>query len=425
MYIFVHFFYNDIFLGVVLKNYTNMPASATYPERKNKPSVKDWLPVISLAIAAFVFNTTEFAPIGLLSDIAKDLKVSEAHAGLLITIYAWVVAIASLPLILICGKIERRKLLCIIFILFIVSHFLSFFSTNYVMLMISRIGVACAHSIFWSIASPLAVRVAPEGHKSTALSLIAAGSSIAMILGLPLGRTIGLYLGWRVTFLCVAIVAILVMIVLLRLLPTLQSNNSGSIKSLPVLLKRPALMWLFVLTAIIITAHFTGYSYIEPFMNDVAKLDSDFATFTLLLFGLAGFVGSIIFSRYNDKHPIWLMTASIISIAISLFLLYPSIVSSYSLIGLCVFWGICIMIIGLIFQSKVIELAPDATAVAMSIYSGIYNVGIGGGALIGGIVSTHLSLQYIGVTGGAIALLALALYLVFMLPLLKKKDPFP
>ena len=75
---------------------------------------------------------------------------------------------------------------------------------------------------------------------------------------------------------------------------------------------------------------------------------------------------------------------------------------------LCVFWGLAINSYNLVFQSEIIRNAPQGTAVAMSIYSGIYNVGIGTGALVGGAVCDGIGIQYIGYTGGAIVLIALA-----------------
>lgn len=134
-------------------------------KQNNKKSLLGaWLPVIGLTFSAFVFNTSEFVPIGLLTDIAHDFSISEAGAGMLITIYAWVVALASLPLMLMVSKMENRKLMLVILCVFIISHILSAFSYNYYMLMVSRIGVACAHAIFWSVVSPLAVRVVVLWH---------------------------------------------------------------------------------------------------------------------------------------------------------------------------------------------------------------------------------------------------------------------
>ena len=104
--------------------------------------MKQWLPLAGLMLAAFIFNTSEFIPIGLLSDIAADFGISESHAGMMITIYAWVVAIASLPLMLVFARTESKKLMLSIVALFVASHVLSGVSTSFNMLMLSRIGVA-------------------------------------------------------------------------------------------------------------------------------------------------------------------------------------------------------------------------------------------------------------------------------------------
>lgn len=221
----------------------------------NKAQVKSWLPVIGLTFSAFVFNTSEFVPIGLLSDIATDFQISEAHAGLLITIYAWVVALVSLPLMMLLSKLKYCKLLFMVIGLFIASHLLSAIANTYLLLMISRIGVACSHAIFWSIASPLAVQVAPNGQRSVALSLLIAGTSIAMIIGLPIGRIIGLHVGWRATFFYIAVAASVVLLLLVWIFPKVSGQNSISLRELPSFLEKPALMGVFILTLLLITAH--------------------------------------------------------------------------------------------------------------------------------------------------------------------------
>lgn len=365
-----------------------------------------WIPVILLACSAFVFNTTEFAPIALLSDIAADLGITTSHAGLLVTIYAWMVAILSLPLMLLCAGMERRALLRNLFLLFIASHLLSSVANNFSVLLLSRIGVACAHSVFWAITVPLAVRIAPPSYGSRALGILSTGTALAMVLGLPLGRAIGLYLGWRMTFLCIGVMALLVMAALLKHLPVLPSLHSGNLKSLPGLLKRPALVGLYLLTALLVTGHFTAYTYIEPFIIEVVRGSENFATFVLLLFGLAGVVGCYLFTVTNDRHPTATFAIPVCLIAVCLLLLLPAARTLWGLVAVCMVWGMAMSTVNLVLQARLVAVAPDATDVAMSMQSGIYNIGIGSGAFVGGLVTDHLGLAMVGLVAGGIAVIA-------------------
>lgn len=366
-----------------------------------------WLRVVTLAIAAFIFNTTEFVPVGLLSDIAASFHMETAQTGIMLTIYAWVVALMSLPFMLLTSQVERRKLLICLFVLFIASHILSFMAWSFTVLVISRIGVAFAHAIFWSITASLAIRLAPAGKRAQALSLLATGTALAMVLGLPVGRIVGQYFGWRTTFLAIGVGAFLTLLCLIKLLPLLPSEHSGSLKSLPVLFRRPALMSIYLLTVVVVTAHYTAYSYIEPFVQNIAGLSANFTTVLLLILGGAGIIGSVIFGKLGNNHASVLVSVAIALLMACLLLLMPASVSETHLAILSIFWGIAIMMIGLGMQVKVLALAPDATDVAMSLFSGIFNIGIGAGALVGNQVSLHWSMADIGYVGAIPAFLAL------------------
>ena len=366
-----------------------------------------WLRVVTLAIAAFIFNTTEFVPVGLLSDIAQSFQMETAQVGILLTIYAWVVALMSLPFMLLTSQMERRKLLIGLFVLFIASHVLSFLAWNFTVLVISRIGIAFAHAIFWSITASLAIRLAPAGKRAQALSLLATGTALAMVLGLPIGRIVGQYFGWRTTFFAIGMGALITLLCLIKLLPKLPSEHSGSLKSLPVLFRRPALMSIYLLTVIVVTAHYTAYSYIEPFVQVVAGFSANFATVLLLLLGGAGIIGSILFGKLGNQHASLLVSGAIGALMLCLVLLMPAAGSETNLAILSICWGVAMMIIGLGMQVKVLALAPDATDVAMSLFSGIFNLGIGAGALVGNQISLHFSMSAIGYLGAIPALAAL------------------
>lgn len=376
-------------------------------QQEEAGALKLWAPVAGLTLSAFIFNTSEFIPIGLLSDIARDFQITESQAGMIITVYAWIVTVLSLPLMLLASKVEFKKLLLGILSLFVLSHFLSAVAPSYLTLMLSRAGVAFSHSIFWSIASPLAVKIAPQGKRAAALGMVITGTSVAMIAGLPLGRMIGLYMGWRATFLCIGIVALAVALFLLFVFPRVPAGSQGSsVSKLPGIVKNPALIGVYALTALIFTANFTAYSYIEPFMAQIAHMPESEITFSLTMFGIAGIVASIFFSHFYERHPVFFFATGTFGLSLFLLLLKFSAVHIWSAMVLCVFWGVTFTIFGLVFQSVVIRLEPQATPIAMSIYSGIANVGIGGGALVGGWVCALPAIEWIGYAGAAFAFVA-------------------
>ena len=369
---------------------------------------KQWVSVCALAVGAFIFNTTEYIPIALLSDIGQSFGKPATEVGMMITVYAWIVALLSLPLMLMTKNIERRKLLLMLFALFALFHALSFFSWNFNILLVSRIGIALTHAVFWSITASLAVRLAPAGKTNQALGLLSTGTVLAMVLGIPLGRVVGQYFGWQLSFLLIGVCAAGVMLVLAKNLPTLPSQNTGSLSSLPSLFKRRNLMLLYARTVLIITAHFTAYSYIEPFVLQVGGFKAEQVTIVLSLYGLAGFAASYLFGKWFAKSQRLFMLGAVAVILLSALLLLPFASFPYAVYALVFIWGVAIVIVSLGMVSKVLAFASDATDVANSIYSGLYNVGIGGGALLGHYVTVWFGLSNIGIAGALLAAAGLA-----------------
>lgn len=371
-----------------------------------------YLRVLTFAIAAFVVNTTEFIPVAMLTDIGKGFNLPASQTGIMITVYAWVVSLASLPLMLLLAKMERRRLLMGLFTLFIAGHALSVVAWNFPVLLVSRVMIALTHAVFWSITAVLVMRVAPRGKRQQALGWMSLGSAMATVLGLPLGRIIGQALGWRATFALIGVLAIGVMLLLMKILPRLESKNSGSLASLPQLAKRPRLLGLYALCIIMATAHFTVYSYIEPYALTITQLSEQMTTWVLLAFGVSGMAASMLFARFYPRHPNPTLLISGAVVVLSLLLLKPLGQQPAALFALIFAWGIGIACISLSMIGHVMSYAPDAADVANAIYSACYNIGIGGGALLGGIVmrAPALGLANVGWVGAALAALALAVF---------------
>lgn len=388
---------------------------------KEEITRKQWITLFGMTIAAFIFNTSEFMPIGLLIDISNDFNMTEAQAGMIITIYAWVVMLLSLPLMMLVSRFSYKKLLlnCVAF--FGISHIISAIAPSFMILLLSRIGVACAHSIFWSIATPIAVKLVSEKFRSLAMSMVVTGTSIAMIAGLPLGRIIGLRFGWRMTFLSIAVIAFILFFYIQFSFPKMSNGRNLSLQRFPLLLKKPMLQGLYIVTLVVVTAYYISYSYIEPFLFQIAKFSENMITIVLIIFGVSGILGSLFFSIFYNKYKKYFFFASIISIMAVLFLLTPISSSWLLTIFIFAFWGMVVTAYNVSGQAAIINAAPPGTApVAMSIYSGLYNLGIGLGSWLGGIITTNISISYLGYYGGVIALAGGVYCLCRVVPLLAK-----
>ena len=383
------------------------------PEPNSASRQSKYFQVILMGVSAFVVNTTEFVPVALLSDIAQDFSITTAETGWMLTLYAWVVAAMSLPLMLLTSRLERKRLLLALFAVFIASHALSVFAWSFNVLLISRVGIALSHAIFWAITAAIALRVAPQGKKALALSILATGTSLALVLGVPIGRILGQWFGWRTTFAGIGIIAFIVFILQAKLLPDLPSMFDGSFSKLPELLRNPLLICLYLFCFVVFTADYAAYSYIEPFMSKIGTISENQVTFILLLFGGAGLIGSYIFSHWNERSTTRLMLISTVFILAAMMLMLWAVSSIWLLSIVTVVWGTAMILLMLTIQSKVIEIDVNAQDMVMAMFSAIINLGIGMGALLGGYAVTYISLSSVGFVGAAIAALAL-IVMVYM-----------
>ena len=368
---------------------------------------KQWLPLVGMTLAAFIFNTSEFMPIGLLSNIAQTFSLTDAQAGIMITAYSWAVMILSLPLMIAISKYSFKPILLITLIVFASGQILSGIAPTFFILILARLVVASAHAIFWSVASVIAVKLVDESHRDFAMSMIVTGTSVAMIFGLPLGRVVGLYIGWRMTFILVGIIAIALFLFQSRVFPTLDKPEPFKVQQLPQLFKNHSLVSIYVISFLFATGYYTAYSYIEPFLTNIAHLSSTWITLALSLFGVAGICGSILFSKFYSKDRIFFIRVMTCNIALVLVLLKPCAFSLITVLFVCAFWGLTSTAFNVAAQSEIIlHASNEESAVAMSIFSGIFNLGIGMGSFIGGQTVNLIGIGNIGFVGAMIGLFA-------------------
>lgn len=385
-------------------------------------TAKQWLALAGIAIAAFVFNSSEFMPVGLLTDIGQTFGTSEATTGMLVSVYAWAVMILSVPLMIVAARLDFRRLLLVVLVVFLAGQVLTAFSASYWMLMAARLVVACAHSVFWAIAAPIAVRLVPQSKRALALSVVETGTAVAAIVGLPLGRAIGLAVGWRLTFAIVAVISALLLVYLIVTLPWVPGAEPFGVGQLPGLFRNKGLVALFVLTALYAWGYYTGYSYIEPFLLQIAGLENDMVTIVLSVFGVASIVGSIMCSKLYPRFRFGFFRAITIGVPVALLLMHAAAgVGIAAIFGVVVLWGISAAAVSVVYQAEIINVSSDEEeTVAMAFFSGIFNFGIGAGALLGGQVVNSLGIANVFYAGGAIGAASIAFCLLVAVARLKK-----
>lgn len=387
-------------------------------------AIKEWLPLAGLAASAFIVNTSEFIPIGLLVDIAADFEVSEAQAGMLVSVYAWTVMLLSLPLMIAASRFGFKKLLLGILAVFALGQTASALAPGYWTFMAARLTVACAHAVFWSIVSPMAVRLVSFEHRPAALGAVAAGSSIAMIAGLPIGRMIGLAMGWRAAFVFMAVASLVAFIYLFAVLPKMAPGTPFAVRRLPGLVKNPALLSVYAVTAFMVMGYYACYSYVEPFLQRVALMDDQSITLTLSIFGCAGVAGSALFSRLYGARRLSFVAIAVGGISFALIALrIAAEISPFAVVAACVLWGASATAANVAFQAEIIRCVPeDASPVAMSMFSGIFNLGIGTGTAIGGVASSAWGVGVVGFVGGALVAVATALCVLLLPRAIRKRS---
>ena len=236
--------------------------------------------------------------------------------------------------------------------------------------------------------------------------MIITGSSVAMIFGLPLGRVIGLYAGWRMTFVSITVVALLVLVYLFRFVPAQRSHSSFSRDELPKLLKNPLVVSVYLISVLFATAYFTVYSYIEPFLKLVAQFSADGITSTLMLLGVSGLLGSFVFSRFYNHFRYGVIRAGLLGLVIPFLLWQAAAGRAGTMVATCLVVGCASTLFNVTFQAELIRHVPMGQPGGHVHLSGIFNVGIGGGTWIGGQVTAHGLLPYIGYAGATIGLVA-------------------
>jgi len=364
------------------------------------------LALAALALSTFTYVTTETIPIGLLPQIARGLHARDSSVGLLVTAYGLIVVVATLPLTRLTRRWPRKRLLAVLLGIFVVATALSAMAPGYATLLAARVVTALSQAVFWAIVSPAAAALFPPAARGRAVSILYVGSSAATLVGVPVATWLGQVSSWRVPFAVLSVLGILVLAALLAILPDVAPGASGTDRGTAPDAGRYRVLVVTIVLAV--TAAFTAYTYINPFLTRVSGLAESAVGPALVLRGLAGmtgvFVAGLVVARFG-----WLtMLVSIGLQAVALGALYTfgtvtsigvavSALTSFALAGMVTAVG-----------ARVLEVAPGDTDTANAGTSTAFNVGITAGALIGAALIDGPGVRSTVLVGALIGVLAFA-----------------
>ncbi|HDU3832964.1 TPA: MFS transporter [Klebsiella aerogenes] len=362
----------------------------------NPMPVRAWLAVAALGVSAFSIVTSELAPVGMLSALANDLHQSQAGAGLAVTAYGWVAALAALLAGAIPARISRKALLIVLMLILAFSCLAATQSHTMQTFMTARMTGALAHGAFWALIGSVAVQLVPVDKLGLATSVIFAGVSAASVLGVPLSSFIADMVGWRQAFSAISLLSLATAVALLWTLPTLAAPQPLRLKVYVGIVKNPLLLSLFGATACIISAHFAAFTYLEPLLTQTRGIPTSTISALLLMSGLSGLLGNLIAGKLIDRHIRVLIMTSLLLSAGALGMLSirgGSALPVWFVAVLLGVWGAGMAIVFVGLQTWLLRSAGEATQPASAIYVAIFNAAIGTGALVGGLVSAKLGLS--------------------------------
>ena len=348
------------------------------------------LALYALTAGAFGIGTTEFVIMGLLMQVAGDLHVSIAAAGLLISGYALGVFVGAPLLTAATSRMPRKAVLVALMVIFTLGNLACALAPNYTVLMIARVITSLAHGTFFGVGAVVATGLVAEDRKASAISIMFTGLTVATLLGVPAGAWLGLHHGWRSTFWAVTAIGVIATIVIAALVPKDRGDAAPmAFREELKAVARPQVLLGLLMTVLGFGGMFTVYTYIQPLLTEVAGFAEAAVSPILLVFGVGMIVGNLLGGKFADRRLLPALLGTLIALTVVMgamtFLLHSqwAMVVFVGLLGAAAFATVSPL------QLWVLQKATGAQSLASSLNIGAFNLGNAFGAWLGGVVIVH------------------------------------
>lgn len=350
-----------------------------------------WAGLFTLSALIFTSVTSEWLPTGLLPEIAAELSVSESQVGLLITIFAATVVLSTAPLASLTRNHSRKSLVIVVLLVFVVGNLLAAAAPNYAVLVVARVIGGLSHGLFWAVVGAYSAHLVPPHQVGRAVAVTSAGATAAFVLGVPVGTALGHALGWRLAFVVIAIIILALTIMVVRVLPPVDHQHPLSTAEISIPLRKdrsvPGVIYVCILVALVMLGHNLFYTYIVPYLIGPAGIEPGAVAGVLLVFGAAGAVGLALAGLLVDRFPRSIIIVAVALVALCAVLLGMFPAEPWIMFPVITIWGMTFGGVPAMVQTRLLQIAsPRMRDVGSAYLTTSFNIGIGGGALFGGLL---------------------------------------
>ncbi|WP_019399213.1 MFS transporter [Pseudoxanthomonas sp. GW2] len=345
------------------------------------------LALYALTAGSFGIGCAEFVIMGLLLQVAADMQVTIAAAGLLVTGYALGVTVGAPALTLLTRRMPRKAVLLALMAIYSAGNLACTLAPDYATLMAARVLTSLTHGTFFGVGAVVATGLVPEARKASAISVMFSGLTLATLLGMPAGAWLGLHFGWRSTFWAMVVVGLASLLVIAALVPRSRGGDTPvPLRAELATIARPQVLLGLLTTMLGFTGVFVVITYVQPLLTRVAGFGEGAVSPVLLLFGAGMVVGNLLGGRLADRHPVPALLGTLLALAVVLAGMAVAVRAPAAMVLAVALLGVAAFATVPPLQLRVLRHAAGAGQnLASSFNIAAFNLGNAAGAWLGGV----------------------------------------
>lgn len=346
------------------------------------------LALYALTAGSFGIGCAEFVIMGLLLQVAADLHVSIAAAGMLVSGYALGVFVGAPVLTLLTRRMPRKAVLMALMVIYTVGNAACALAPDYTTLMAARVLTSLTHGTFFGVGAVVATGLVPSDHRASAISIMFSGLTLATLLGMPAGAWLGLHFGWRSTFWAMTVVGVASLLIIAALVPR-SRDDSASVPLRDELrtIARPQVLLGLLMTMLGFAGVFVVITYLQPLLTRLTGFGEGAVSPILLLFGGGMVVGNLLGGRIADRKPTPALLATLAALALVLGAMTFALRSPVAMVAFVALLGVAAFATVSPLQLRVLHHAKGpGQNLASSFNIAAFNLGNAMGAWLGGVV---------------------------------------